>query len=111
MTPRKSRAALTRLTHWAMALAVVGALPARDASALDFTLPRFEDLRPKWAALSLGQRPELVLTLMGEPSGRTETVTAGVPHLVLVWKDIRGQQYTARFLAGYLYAKQFSDVR
>lgn len=47
---------------------------------------------------------------MGSPSGRTETLTMGVPHLSLEWKDIRGYRYSARFLAGRLYAKEMTDT-
>ena len=82
-----------------------------SALALDLTLPKFEDLRAKWASVEMGHTPALVVQLMGGPNGRTEAVTAGVERLELEWKDIKGNHYTARFLAGRLYAKQVTDNR
>jgi len=86
------------------------ALPSA-ALAIDLTLPRFEDLRAKWETVGLGLAPELVVQLMGSPNGRTETQTMGVPHLALAWKDIKGNHFTAKFLAGRLYAKETTDTR
>jgi len=91
-----------------LATALTGlALLCRPAAAID--LPRLDDLRPKWDAVALGDTPEQVLQRMGNPNRRTELQTLGVARLDLVWKDIRGPLYTARFLAGRLYAKEMTD--
>ena len=103
--------AVSRLTARRNCLmAVLVALPGA-ATAFDLSLPKFEDLREKWASVGLGLSPELVQQVMGSPNGRTDTQTMGVPHLTLAWKDIRGYHYTAKFLAGRLYAKEMSDLR
>ena len=94
----------------AAAMCATTALPTA-ALALDLTLPKFEDLRAKWESVGLGLAPELVVQLMGSPNGRTEIQTMGVPHLALEWKDIKGNHYTAKFLAGRLYAKEMTDTR
>ena len=83
------------------------ALPAVPAVAFD--LPRLDDLRPKWEAVSEGDSIEQVLLRMGNPNRRNEARTLGVSRVDLVWKDIRGPLYTARFLAGRLYAKEVAD--
>lgn len=81
------------------------------AAAPDFSLPRLEDLRPKWAALGMGVTSELVLQVMGTPNGRSETQTMGLAQLTLEWKDIHGYRYAAKFLANRLYAKEMADNR
>ena len=88
-----------------------GLAMAQTAHALDLGLPKLEDLRPKWDSLGLGTTAETVVQVMGSPSGRTETQAMGVPHLLLEWKDIKGLHYSARFLAGRLYAKEMTDTR
>lgn len=110
LTTKPQQLRSTRRALLAMAASTVLAMPGA-ASALDLTLPKFEDLREKWASVGLGLVPELVQQLMGSPNGRTETQTMGVPHLTLEWKDIRGNRYTAKFLAGRLYAKEMTDTR
>lgn len=92
------------------ATAVSLALPTA-AQAIDFSLPKLEDLREKWSNVGMGATDALVVQVMGSPNGRTETQTMGVPHMTLEWKDIKGFRYTARFLGGRLYAKQASDTR
>ena len=92
------------------ALALSISVPT-SALALDLTLPKFEDLRPKWASVEMGHTSAVVVQLMGDPNSRTESVTAGVERLELQWKDIKGNHYTAKFLAGRLYAKQITDNR
>lgn len=84
------------------------ALHAHQAAALD--LPRLDDLRPKWEAVSEGDSVEQVVQRMGSPNRRTEARTLGVSRVDLVWRDIRGQLYTARFFAGRLYAKEVTDA-
>lgn len=105
-----SRRALVSRCFTALAMCAATALPTA-ALAIDLTLPKFEDLRAKWETVGLGLAPELVVQLMGSPNGRTETQTMGVPHLALEWKDIKGNHYTAKFLAGRLYAKEMTDTR
>ena len=87
-----------------IASATLAALPATA-----FDLPRFDDLRPKWEQVAMGDTPEQVVLRMGNPNRRSEQQLMGVVRLDLVWKDIRSQQYTARFLAGRLYAKDMTD--
>ena len=86
------------------------ALNGPVARAFDFSLPSFEDLRPKWAAVSVGDSIDQVQQRMGSPNTRTETQVLGVPQTALAWKDVRGYRYTARFLAGLLYAKELTDA-
>ena len=105
-----SRRALISRCFAASAMCAATTLP-NAAVAIDLTLPKFEDLRAKWESVGLGLAPGLVVQLMGSPNGRTETQTMGVPHLALEWKDIKGNQYTAKFLAGRLYAKKVTDTR
>ena len=107
MTPAPTRRQFL-VIPWAAALGT-GLAPTGNALALDFSLPKLEDLREKWAAVGLGATDALVIQAMGNPNPRTETQTMGVPHLTLGWKDIRGFRFSARFLAGRLYAKEMSD--
>lgn len=88
----------------------IGLPVAHTAHALELGLSRFEDLRPKWDCLGLGTTVETVVQVMGSPSARTETQTLGVPYLRLEWKDI-SRHYSARFVAGRLYAKEMTDIR
>lgn len=101
-TPRR-RASLV-----AVALAMVAPI---SANAFDLRLPKLEDLRPKWANVEMGQTPAVVVQVMGDPSARTESEIAGIARLDLEWKDIKGNHYTAKFLAGRLFAKQVTDNR
>lgn len=103
-----SAAALRGIRSFGVVLAM--ALPL-SAAAIDWTIPRFEDLQPKWAHVEAGQSPAAVALVMGEPTARTETVVAGVNCLELEWKDIKGNRYTAKFVAGRLYAKQVTNTR
>lgn len=104
---------MTMGPRWRPALAAGLATLAllRPAAALDLGLPRFEDLRPRFEAVTMGMTPEEVVRAMGSgPNGRTETQTMGVPHLTLVWRDF-SNQYVVRLLAGRLYFKQSTDTR
>lgn len=83
------------------------AWPVAQAVAID--LPRLDDLRPKWDAVSEGDSIEQVVLRMGNPNRRSEVRTLGVSRTDLVWRDIRGPHYTARFFAGRLYAKEVTD--
>jgi len=95
-----------------LSLSPLLALAGSDAAlALDFSLPKLEDLRDKWATVGLGASAALVIKAMGEPNGRTETETLGLQRMTLEWKDIKGFRYTARFLAGRLFDKQMTDAR
>jgi len=94
-----------------LGLAVASLAVCHQAQAVDFSLPKLEDLGEKWAAVGLGDSDAQALKAMGGANGRTETQTMGVAHLTLEWKDIKGFRYTARFLAGRLYLKQISDSR
>jgi hypothetical protein len=96
-------AAARRLLLRCIAPATLG-WPAAQAQA--FELPRFEDLRPRWNTLSEGDSLDQVLRQMGPPNRRSEVRTLGVSRTDLVWKDIRGNVYTARFLVGRLFAKE-----
>lgn len=104
ITTRSGRPALATM------LAILGLAAAQPTLALDLGLPSFEDLRPKFEAVILGMTPEEAVRSMGNPRGRTETQTMGVPHLTLEWRDM-SYLYTARFLAGRLYFKQSTDTR
>lgn len=84
------------------------AWPVAQAAALD--LPRLDDLRPKWDAVSEGDSIEQVVLRMGNPNRRNEVRTLGISRTDLVWRDIRGPLYTARFLAGRLYAKEVNET-
>jgi hypothetical protein len=95
--------------HKRLAL-LAGMVLAGPVTALDVALPRLEDLRPRFEAVTLGMSPEEVLSAMGSPSGRTETQAMGVPHLTLEWRDL-SHQYVARLLGGRLYFKQSTDTR
>jgi hypothetical protein len=89
--------------------ALCGAALLPVAIALDFTMPKIEDLRPKWGSLGIGTSETLAIQLMGSPNARTEKQTLGVPRLSLHWKDIKGFRYTAHFVGGRLYDKEASD--
>lgn len=80
------------------------------AAAFNFTLPRFEDLRPRFDTVKLGASPEDAERALGKPHSRTETQAMGVPHVTLTWRDL-SNHYEARFLAGHLYFKQSTDAR
>jgi hypothetical protein len=105
-------AARRRALRAVPALAVLAAtLPGGGAHAFDLSIPKLEDLRPKWDAVGLGDTADEVIQRMGSPNGRTEVQTMGLAQLTLEWKDVRGWHYTARFLAGRLYAKEMTDSR
>lgn len=106
MTPRPDALRAQSARRRRIALLPAAMCLAAPASAWNFGIPRLEDLGPKWDVLSVGQTPEEVVRVMGSPQGRTETVTAGISHLTLTWKDVGGHHYTARFVAGRLYVKQ-----
>ncbi|MBQ0944030.1 hypothetical protein KAK07_11860 [Ideonella sp. 4Y16] len=94
--------------HWLQCAALSAlAVPACEAIALD--LPRLDDLRPKWDALTEGDSIDQVVLRMGNPNRRSEARMLGVTRTDLAWKDIRGPLYTARFFAGRLYAKEVND--
>ena len=92
--------------HLALATAMACMTAATGAAEW---FPKFEDLRPKWQTLTTGASTEKVIEIMGPASNRVETQSMGVPHLVLMWRDIKGQSFQARFIAGHLYAKRVTE--
>ena len=87
------------------ALATALWLAPLPSSAL---FPSFESLEPVWAKVEVGMSAEVVATLMGDPTERSESSVLGVSHTTYRWFDIRLMRYEAKFVAKRLYAKALS---
>lgn len=80
------------------------------AISLDLSIPKLENLKPKWNSIEMAQSLTTTVQIMGNPRRRIEKVIFGVTHISLEWQDIYGNKFTAKFVGGRLYAKEDSGA-
>lgn len=67
----------------------------------------FEDILPRCERLSVGQKVDEAIGILGQPSSVEMAEYLGLSVRVLTWSNLRGQRCTARFIQERLATKAY----